>query len=527
MGLGGDSAAQSPVVSDGVYAQSLETARASETRAYQTQSMADYRAAAIALENCSRLHPEDLSLHRSLGYLYLDKLNEPKSAFAHLQAVYAATPEAPGWGQMLAQDAGELGQPDLQIQVLNDVGKRNPHDPWCRLDLANALNKAGRFAEADQTFQDAIQIAPDDEWINVSYAQFLESRGRTSAAERIARKALATHPKSAAAMTVLGNIDQDNSDFSRAGTEYAQAMLADPNYSGAKAGLNELQRSQSPRLKSVGYAFSGNDHFLQSGLYNTLTAPVQDHLFVDARYNNGWFRNSQSTFSSVTRHEEGLDFEYRVDSTLSLAGGASAFEVGDHDVLGFNLAATWKPTRDFWIYGSFRLDDPVNDSIATVAGPLSQDIAGLSGGYQMTRDLSAGMTATRAYYSDGNTRNFIHAEPATYMLWRPIQLRIGPVYELIDYRTKKPNYPSESWYHTFGPMIEIEPYLCSWLSIKARYEATFTSADPNWGAMIAAGPSVHLGDSLEFTAEYLYDNIPGPFTNYSGNGFRAELSYRF
>jgi predicted Zn-dependent protease len=524
---GGKTAAPANQPVESAYTRQLKAARALEAHAYQTQSVADYRAAAVALEKCSRAHPEDMLLHRSLGYIYLEKLKQPELAFPHLQAVYAATPEARGWGQMLAKAAGETGRTDLQIQVLKDTAKREPHDPWCRLDLANALNKAGRYAEAELAFQDALKIAPDDEWINISYAQFLKSRGRDSEAESIARKVLVTHPKSTAALTLLGDIRQGNSDFSGAQAAYAQALASEPSSLEAKTGLSELHLSQSPQLRSSGYAFSGNDHFFQSGLYNTLTAPVLNHLFVKATFNTGWFHNNDTSFSSQNRYQEGLGLEYRPDRTLSFEAGASGFEVRDHDLLGFNVASTWKPTQNFWMYGSFRLDDPVTDSIATVAIPLSQDVVGLSSGYQISKDISADITATRAWYSDGNTRNFIHAEPFTYMLWRPIQLRVGPVYELLDYRMQKSDYPSSPWYHTFGPMIEVEPYVCTWLSIKARGEATRTSDDTSWGTIISAGPSVHLGKTFEFTAEYLYDNVPGPFSNYSGNGVRAQLSYRF
>jgi len=511
----------------GSYEYRLQAAKSLEAHAYLTQSPADYRTAAAALESCSREHPEDLALHRSLGYLYLEKLNEPQLAFPHLQAVYAATPEAAGWGQLLAKAAGETGRTELQIDVLSAVAKREPKDPWCRLDLANALSKVGRDVEAENAFADALRIAPDDEWINISYAQFLQSQGRDLEAESIAKKVLARHPKSAAALTIVGDVRQKNSDFTGAQAAYAEAELAEPNYYGARAGLRELQLSLSPKLESSGYAFSGTDHFFQSGVYNTLTVPLQNHLFLDARFDTGWFHNNETGYASATRYEEGLDLEYRLSSNLSFAGGASAWEVGSHDLAGFDLGVTWKPTPVSWLYGSFRLDDPVNDSIYTVDSPLSQDIVGVSGGWQVTRDLSATFTADRGYYSDGNTRTFIHAEPATYMLWRPLQLRVGPVYELLDYRSYTPNYPSQDWYHTYGPMIEIEPYLCSWLSLKVRYEATRTSDDSKWGTILTVGPSVHLGENFNGAVEYLYDNVPGPFSNYSGNGVQATISYRF
>jgi tetratricopeptide (TPR) repeat protein len=511
----------------GDYAAQLQRAQTLEGLAYQTQSISDYRAAAAAMEACSRIHPEDMSLHRSLGYLYLEKLNQPKLAYPHLEAVYAATPDGPGWGQLLAKDLGELGRLKRQIQVLQDTVKRNPRDPWARLDLADALTKAGRFAEAERAFQYAVIFAPGDEWVSIRYAEFLYSRGRISEAETIAKGVLATHPKSAGALALLGDIDRSNWNLDKAKAEYAQAMIDDPSYYTAKSGLNEVQRSQSPQFQPTYYLFKGTDGFYQTGLFNTLTAPVSDHIFVNANFDVGWYENDQSAFKTATRFEEGLGLEDRLDNVFSLQGGASGFQVTNHDIAGFNVGATWKPTKDFWAYASYRFDDPVNDSITTVSEGFTQNVIGLSGGYQFTDDISTTITASHAFYSDGNNRNFLHIEP-TYMLWALAQLRVGAVYEVIDYGQSVPDYSSPHWYQTYGPLIEAEPYVFSWLSVHARIEPVFVAQAYRWGINVTTGPSVHLLDNrFEGTVEYLYSDVPGSFVNYSGSGFRAMLSYRF
>ncbi len=513
--------------SRGDYAAQRLAAQTLEGQAYQTQSISGYRAAAAALEACSRVHPEDLELHRSLGYLYLEKLNQPELAYPHLEAVYAATPEAPGWGQLLAKDLGELGRTRRQIQVLQDAVMRNPRDPWARLDLADALTKAARFAEAERAFQDAVILAPGDEWVSMRYADFLYSRGRISEAETIAKGVLAAHPKSAGALALLGDIDRANWNLDKAKAEYAQAMINDPSYYTAKAGLNDIQRSQLPQFQPTYYIFKGTDGFYQSGLFNSLTAPVADHIFVNAEFDVGWFENNESTFQTATRFDEALGVEDRLNNELSLQGGASGFQVNSYDFAGFNVGATWKPTKDLWAYASYRFNDPVNDSITTVAEGFTQDVIGVSGGYQFTDDISATITASHAFYSDGNDRNFIHFEP-TYMLWPLAQLRVGFVYEVIDYAETVPDYNSPHWYQTYGPLIEAEPYLLSWLSVHARVEPVFVPEAPGWGVNVTVGPSVHFWDKrFECTAEYLYSDVPGSFTNYSGSGFRATLTYRF
>ncbi len=392
--------------------------------------------------------------------------------------------------------------------------------------LAQALEKAGRYKEAERAYLDALDLAPTDQWINLDYAQFLKSRGRTDEARRIAQSVLARDPKSAAALALLGDINRANWNLTKAQAEYTQAMLVDPSYYSAKSGLNEIQQSRAAQLSSKYFYFQGTDNFYQSGLFNTLSAAVSDHVHVDGTFNTGWFNNHDTDFGNVTRYEEGLGVEDHVDSTLSLQGGASGFQVNSFDKAGFSLGSTWVPSQSAWLYGFYHFNDPVDDSIATVAEGVTQDVIGLGAGCQLTDNLSARISASHAFYSDGNGRNFIHAEP-TYLLWAPAQLRLGVEYEVIDYQISVSAYNSPHWYQTFGPVVEIEPHIFKWLSVHVRVELPFVPDASQFGTTVAIGPAMHVADHLEASVEYLYYYVPGSFTNYSGTGLRAALSYRF
>jgi tetratricopeptide (TPR) repeat protein len=505
----------------------LQQARALETKAYKTQSLADYQAAAHVLEPFSRQNPSDVTLHRELGALYLDKLNEPELAFPHLQAVYLAQPDQTGWSQMLARAAMETGRPKLQIQILEDVARRDPNDPWCRVELAKALTRAGRYDEAEKRYNEALNAAPDNEWVNLDYAQFLRSRDRPFEAQQIAQRMVTAYQKSAPALTLLGDVYQDNSDFAGAQAAYSEAELAEPGYAGAKAGLSSLQVNREPELKTSGYAFLGNDNFFQSEVYNSLRAPLTDGLFAHALFNAGWFRNSDTGFPHVNRYEEGLGLEYDFNSTLSLEADVSGFEVGDHDIIGGDVGVTWKPTTNFWVYGAYRYHDPVTESIETVADGLTQNVAIVNAGYQYTDYLSATLNTSRADYSDGNLRTFLHVEPANFLVWRRIRLQLGAAYEVIDFEHQTSHYGSPSFYQTFGPVIQVEPNITSWLTFKARYEAAYAAQPGKLGAIVSAGPSAHIGKTIDLNVQYLFYDVPGAYSNYAGNGFQASFTWRF
>jgi len=496
-----------------------------ETRAERTKSVADYRAAAAALQTCSDALPKDLNLERTLGWIYLEKLNEPKQAYPHLNYAYSTDPTDPGWGLMLAKAAGLLADTDQQFQILHDLVQRNPKDGEVYLELAKALDHVGHTSEAEKAYEQADEYAGDEDWIRLEHAQFLHDHGHDAEALRIAKAVLAKDPKSAQALVLLGDIHRANYDLTEARDEYARAMQFDPTFTTAKEGLSDIAQNQAPQFQSDYYYFDGSDHFHQMGLFNTLIVPVSDHLAINASYNNGYFTNNQTSFASVVRYQENLGIEDRFSSDLSFRGGVDAFQQPSRQVTGFNVGATWKPNEHFWVDGTFRLNDPVNDTMFTVANALSQNVLAVSSGYQFNDRLGAKVIATAAEYSDNNTREFLHAEPF-YELYFPAQLRIGVAYESTWY-TKNTQYSSASDYQTIGPVIHAEPAINSWLSIQMNLYPLLVIDPARAGVEVTVGPAIHLANRFQLSVEYSYYSLPESTVGYSGNGVSATLSYRF
>lgn len=502
-------------------------ARAAEAKAYESNAPADFRAAGALLESASGAHPDDLSLHRSLGYLYLKKLNDPKRAYPHLEAVYSATPASPGWGDMLAQAAGKTGRTDRQIQVLRELAAAKPADPWTQLSLAKALAADDRNTEAKQAYQQAVRLAPDDEWINLDYAEFLKSTGRLTEARAVTERVTVAHPNSAAARAMIGDLYRSDQDFGRARAEYAAALALDPAYHGAQSGMRDIDRAREPKVESVLFHFSDTDNFDQTGLFNTLSFSLTDRLYGSVSFNPRWFEDKDSTFGQITRYEEEVALEYRFNSQWSARGSATAFQTEDaDDQYGLSLSTTWKPTQSSYVYGFHRLNDPVNDSITTVARAFTQDVYGIGLGFQIAPRLSTSAIGTYSRYSDDNERRFANVELA-YLLWKKPQLYARLQYELIDYTDNRSTYSSPGWYQTIRPMIDVEPKITDWLSFRIRLEVPYILSEAAWGTGVTAGPVIKIGDRFTLNAAYLQYDIPGDFTNYSGNGFKLECSYRY
>jgi tetratricopeptide (TPR) repeat protein len=504
----------------------LQKAMELQAHAYTTDAAADYRAAADALEQCSKADPANLEVERSLGYLWLDKLKDSTRAYPHLENAWKLNATDAGWGSLLARAAGDTGRSDRQMQVLRQVAREHSGDAIAHLELAQALDKAGAHGEAGYQFSAALKLSPDDENIQLAYAQHLHDRGQDQQARSIVDAVLLKNPSSAVALALRGDILRADWELDDAQAAYQQSLASNPYSEAAKTGVTDIHHSRAPTLETSYYYFAGSDRFYQQGLYNSLSFSASPHVYLSAGYNMGYFRNDTTKYGSVLRYQETLGIEDRVNSAVSVRTGVEAFQQPEKEAFGFTIAGTWKPINEFWLDASYKTNDPVTDSMFTVANGLSQDILGITSGWQATDDLSVKVTASRSVYSDDSVREFVHVEPAC-TIWRPAQLRVGAQYEAYRYSKAIPGAGGPDWYQTYGPVVELEPTISSWLSVHARAEFPYVAQASQWGTNLNLEVKFHPDDHLEAKAGVFYVHVPESISSYSGTGFDASLSYRF
>jgi len=503
----------------------MDSAWELESRAEQTKTKADYQVAADAMEKALAARPDEIVLRRTLGWIYLDKLNDPKKAYVHLDTAYIQDPNDTSWGLELAKAADAAGMTDREIDVLNEVIRRDPNDAETYAQLAAALDHAGRTADAEKAYESADRNAVDEEWVLMAHAKFLHAHGRDAEAEKIAKAVLAKNPKSVDALGLLGDIHRNNWDLSEARQEYAKAMEFDPTFETAKSGLSNIETNTAVQFSSDYFLFFGSDGFHQMGWFNTLTVPVSDHLAIDAEYNNNYFANNKMSFGPVIRYQEDLGLEYHVNSEWNFRGGVDAFQQPGRQVTGFNVGATWKPTDKLWLDATYRLNDPVNDTMYTVAKDLSQDVAGVSGGYQFTDYIAANVVYTYAEYNDGNNRQFLHLEPY-YVLNYTWNIRLGGAYEMTQYG-QNTAYSSRADFQTVGPILRAEPVIAPGLTLPMYVYPLYVVSPADFGVELSIGPTLHIGNRLQMSVSYTYYYLPGSSVPYSGSGLSAGLTYRF
>jgi predicted Zn-dependent protease len=504
--------------------------------AYQSKEPGKFAHAAVLLENHLRKQPGDLAMRKTLAFTYLDKLHEPQRAVPHLQAVVAALPRDAGWRQLLAQACEGAGDLESAARAWREAAALSPRDAWARYHLGCSLNRLHRASEAESVFREALAIDPANSYVRLELAHLLLASGRSREARAIAADIARHDSKNADAHTLLGDDDRANFSFAAARREYAAALAAQPDFAAAQAGLDEIRRQQRPQAKLVYYTFHDTDDLRTTGYYSYFTPFTNGPLQLSAFANDLTFQQSYAPGDllragvpreNIERVETGVDAVWRFSRWLQVSVGESQFKVPAHVTHGGVSTAIYvEPARfvDFSI--GYRTGAPVNDGYVTARDAFTQSVLSASLNLRPTRALSASVTANTADYSDGNTRRYFLASLA-YDLFPKAGLTAKLEYQWLDYRVHTSAYSSSQNYGIARPVLECNPQLTRWLKLQLHGELDYVENVQQWGTGFTAGVRVMRGDALELGFGYMNYRIPGGQTNWSGDGWKMDLSCRF
>ncbi len=282
-----------------------------------------------------------------------------------------------------------------------------------------------------------------------------------------------------------------------------------------------------PAVSLSYYNFKDSNNLDQQGVFLAARTGLlaNGKLEVDAHANERHFRQAPD---SADRLEVGLDLKYRLNERLAFRAGVSDFETQDHGGrLGFSAGVAWRLCDAAILDVFYRHRDPVDDSFATVADAMTQNSAGVLLDVRLNRRWSVYASGTDSFYYDGNNRRDIKAGLA-WLLIENFSAYARLEYELLDYSSPKTAYPTPHDFHILRPVLELSPRLCRCLAIDLRGELPYIIRHGRLGTGLSVGPRLSLFQNrLEASAVYLNYHVPGEATNWSGQGFKVELAYRF
>lgn len=140
-----------------------------------------------------------------------------------------------------ATEMSEMGRYDEAIKAFKEILEDAPDYPRpVRVDLGNALIRAGREKEGYQEHKQAKTLDPDDPSIPAEIGDFLLSVGRVDEALEEFRAAQKISPNSPRIYQQIGDIFHHNGKIDEAIVEYRKAIRQAPKAAELHAGLGDL-----------------------------------------------------------------------------------------------------------------------------------------------------------------------------------------------------------------------------------------------------------------------------------------------
>ncbi len=495
--------------------------------AYTRKKPAQFSRAAELIERELARQPGRAKLREVAVDIYENHLRQPAKAIPHLERLVAEKPKSAAWLGVLAKAYAQSGDRERAADAYARVAQALPSDVWSRYELAKLQRELGRRREAEASLRAALTIDPGNKYVRYELARLMQSTGKNGRATQMARELARDYSGDPLGHALLGDLYRQGRNYADAEDEYRAALAADPKDASATAGLLDLRRQRRPEAKVVIYGFEDTDDLRQLGIFTNVSAFLNGRLSASVLANERFFETPGQ--ETRERFETGASLSWNVRTGLQLAAGITTFKTESLDYETGAFAAVYVTPAacvDFW--GSFRSADPINDSYRAAREGLSQDVVSAGVNFRPTRQVQASFEASHGEYSDGNTRRFGLASLAW---WVPAPARLAPVlrveYQYLDFADHTSAYSSPDNYTLIRPVLEIAPQLTTWLSLEFHGELPYIFDEEQWGAGLTAGPRFRAGDWLSAGFSYLRYEIPGGQTNWSGQGFKVDVSVRF
>ena len=161
---------------------------------FKSSDLPVLEASAATIERHLQTDPENKSLLRSLGILYLDRLQNPAKALPFLQKAAASAPDEAAWQIAYARALRASGQELTAAEFYGKAAALSPREPWPRYEQGNTLAGIGRYAESAAAYRAVLEIEPTNNDARLALAKVLWASGDVPASMKAASEVLAADP---------------------------------------------------------------------------------------------------------------------------------------------------------------------------------------------------------------------------------------------------------------------------------------------------------------------------------------------
>ncbi len=156
-------------------------------------------------------------------------------------------------------------------------------DPRALIEQAKDQDRNGHFADAIAGYQAALKIAPHDITAEVQLAEAFRAVHNEKEARRLLEQSAREHPKSAAPLAVLGDLEIEMQTYDAAIKHLTNAVTLDPANNESRDRLAAAYKSKGDAAAALGQLTKSLAHDPNDALAHYLRAQIYDDRNDDVR----------------------------------------------------------------------------------------------------------------------------------------------------------------------------------------------------------------------------------------------------
>jgi len=508
-------------------AHAAELARQANVKLQEAASPQDFREATALLEKSVSLDPKNFDVRQTLGWVYLDKLQEPQKACPHLAKLAKNRPDDVNARKLFAMACSQTGRSHQAVAEFRAAAQLQPGNLWIRANLARSLARTGSYDEAETIYAEILKTDPANAAARLGEAEIAAWRGHNSGPLQTLDQLIQENPENTEALILRGDIQRWNWDLTGAKVDYQQALTVETNNYTARNGMAQAGEMGASGIGVTAYQFKDTTHFLREYLEADGRAHLADHVYLLGDV-AGW-RFTNPGFSHLDRRDAAAGLEFDFARWLQVSAEGTVFDYDNTNSRAFfggKISTKISPVTGTDIYLNGAYNQPFISSISTVESAMRQHSIGAGLDTKLVGRFSFQAEAQGAKLSDDN--KWWEAKPQlSYRLFDKPEIFVRAQYDYLAYSRTNASYWTPDNYHTAGPVLDVSIPICKGFHLDGDGKAPYVFGQSKFGYQAEGGPVIDLFHHVQAKASYYYSSIPGDEGAWSGHGWQASLQVKF
>jgi tetratricopeptide (TPR) repeat protein len=485
----------------------------------------EYEEAARLFQQAVDLDPENMAIRLTLGWVYLDKLQNPLACYRQESVVARRHPNDVDARKLCGLAALQLGWPNRAVAEFRVAAEIQPDDLWIQVSLAKSLARTHHFQEADKIYQQVLAKDPSNPGARLGEAELGAWRGQSAKPLETLNGLIGENPTNVDALVLRGDVERWDWDLTDARRDYNSALAVAPNNYDAQNGRSQAQWMGGSGPGVGAYQFNDTAGFHRENVNGGLRLKVADDLYLLG--DGAAWRFRQDNDTNLYRFDGSGGLEYHWSRWLEVSGEADTFTYKDRDTfLGGHGTAKIEAAPGYDLFAGVGYHQPYISSIATVTNNIKQDQGGAGFDFKVAGPVSVQNNLQAARLTDDN--NWWEEKPQlSVLVYEPWGIYLRAQYDYLAYKQTNSGYFSPTHWDSIAPAASVSIPIFRRLHLNGDASAPYVITESKFGVQFQAGPSIDLTPHLQINGSYTKISIPGDQGNWSGYGWQASAKLRF